>query len=182
MVLCICVLFSASIPVRANETIEKNAKSPILRSPVYDIPAEQYFGRGWRMISNPVIKSKPYTPLTATEENIKDGLLYLLAPIYGGAVGFGVFISGCAARYVQTPDFEDISGIYSKTYYLAKPVKESDEAIHINVPVVCQVKKKTIFYEDSSMKSRYIIFSKSLGDINQLLPWYKYDDTSVGWY
>lgn len=180
LLLCICI-FSVSIPVMANSVMEKEVEQPVLRGPIHDFPASDVFGYGWRMIQSPITKIKSYNPITANQETIRDTMFFCLAPIFGGSVGASIFITTCVNRYVERPDYASIGGVYTKTYYLAKPTSESNQAPHINVPVTCKVKYVTIVYDSTSMISRNIIFYETKSDMIQHLPWYRYADPSTAW-
>jgi hypothetical protein len=172
LVLCICIL-SVSIPVMA--------KDRQVRSPIYDEPASAYFDDGWRMIQSPITATRTWNSMTVTEENVRDILIAALSGAYNGFLGWSVVLNTCLNRYIDKPDFESVGGVYSRTYLIATPVYAGDKAPHINVPVACKTKRVTFFYESPLMRSRDIMFVKRFDDINQLLPWYRYQDTSVGW-
>lgn len=180
LVLCICI-FSVSVPVMAKETEKETQEPPILRAPIYDLPASEYFDEGWRMIQSPITASRSWNPMTVNEQNLRDLLIAALSGAYNGFLGWSVVLATCLDRYIEKPDFESVGGVYSRTYLIAKPVYAGDEAPHINVPVACKTKRVTFFYESPLMRSRDIMFVERFDDINQHLPWYRYDDPSVGW-
>lgn len=144
----------------------------------YPISAEEFFGEGWRMTRSPVVENKYFDDLDPTSEKIRATILYVINKI--PFVDNAIYVA--ELDYIQKKaERSGTNGIFSKTYYLAKPVRSELE--DVNVPVACYVKYVTIFYENNSQRiTKYLTDVESMESPNvQNIAWYKLESPNTDW-
>ena len=145
--------------------------------------AEDFFGSGWKLISKPKTVRKQWEDISTANKVGKTVTLFFMGSLLKGYVSASIAATTVAELILNNdPDFESIGGIYTRTFYIAKPV--NDELQNVNVPVACYVKSVTIVYNDSSMSINHYETSAEVYDVPniQSIAWYKLTNIDNYWY
>lgn len=139
------------------------------------VTPEEIFGSSWRMISPVRSQSYTYPSLSqwqsASVEGIRDIVLLKIGEAYKGYVGISFLTIMIAERFTDKIDYKQYGGVYTKMYYLAKPVSADLQAA--KVPVACDRKIVIIVYKTKYMRPDDIVFQQTYDDIPSSVAWYK---------
>lgn len=142
----------------------------------YSVSATEFFGEDWRMTRSTFVKDKRFPTLTPSQEQVKTIILYVVGKI--------PLVSDLATlnqikEIKEAATTAGINGIYSKTYYLAKPVRSSDQGAR--VPVACNYKTVTIFYRSNSHRITNFLTSTEVNDFPSTCDWYRLPSPETDW-
>lgn len=180
LIMIVTILFSsASFANESTKSIsDKQLTPPVYSTRSYTTTAEEFFGPGWRMTRAPIVRNSYFRESTRTERIVSNFVVTALGLIPG--VAPNIFVE--YVKYeLKMAIFDGQNGVFSKTYYLAKPVR--DELQNVNIPVACNVQMVTIFYTDTSCRITKYLTSQTMSEVPnvQNIGWHQLASPSTSW-